>query len=353
MTRLSLAEAQARGAAVLRAAGAGAAMAESTARALVLAEAQGLASHGLSRVAQYATHLRNGRVDGSAKARLQRRRGGAILVDAGGGLAFPACELALREAEAAAREHGLAFAGVVRSHHAGVLADHLRPVAAAGMVGLAFTSSPAAMPAAGGRHAVFGTNPVAAVFPRRPLAALPGGGRDPLIIDLSLSEVARGKLLVAAQAGRPIPEGWALDAEGRPTTDARAGLAGSMLPIGSSTGTKGAMLALVVELLASALIGANFGFEASSFFVDEGNRPGLGQAFLVIDPDALAGRELYLERVEVLVAEMLSDEGVRLPGARREALRRRAASEGIEVDEALLAAWAASAHDDPGIGITK
>ena len=118
--------------------------------------------------------------------------------------------------------------------------------------------------------------------------------------------------MVAARKGEPIPLGWALDRDGRPTTDAKAALDGSMLPMG---GTKGAMLALVVELLACALTGAAFGFEADSFFVDEGNRPRLGQAFLVIDPDALAGRGVYLERVETLVATMLEDPGVRLPGA--------------------------------------
>ncbi len=318
-------------AAQLQRAGAGAAMAESAARALVLAEAQGLGSHGLSRVAQYATHLRNGRVDGSAVPRLLRRRGGALVVDAGAGLAFGACELAMSQAVAAAREHGIALAGVVRSHHGGVLVDHLRSAAEAGMVGLGFTNSPAAMPAAGGRHPVFGTNPVAAIFPRE--------HADPLLIDLSLSEVARGKVMVAAQAGRPIPTGWALDAQGRPTTDASAALEGSMLPMGAATSPKGAMLALVVELLVTALIGANFGFEASSFFVDEGNRPGLGQLFVVIDPGALAGQAQYLGRVEVLVAEMLRDDGVRLPGARREALRRQAEREGVEVPEALWQAW--------------
>jgi (2R)-3-sulfolactate dehydrogenase (NADP+) len=144
--------------------------------------------------------------------------------------------------------------------------------------------------------------------------------------------------MVAAKEGRPIPLGWALDAEGQSTTDARAALTGSMLPIGAATSSKGAMLALMVELLVTALIGASYGFEASSFFVDEGNRPGIGQAFIVIDPGALAGRS-YLDRVEVLVAEMLKDEGVRLPGARREALRRRAEVEGIEVPDALLAQW--------------
>lgn len=329
--KLALAEARSIVAGVLARAGASEAMAESTARALVLAESQGLGSHGLSRVAQYATHLGNGRVDGAARPAVIRRRGGAILVDAAHGLAFPACELAVREAISAAREHGVAFAGVSRSHHCGVLVDHLRPIAAAGLVGLGFANSPAAMPAAGGRHAIFGTNPVAAVFPRR--------GADPLMIDLSLSEVARGKVMVAAKEGRPIPSGWALDAEGRPTTDAKAALEGSMLPIGAVSSPKGAMLALVVELLVTALIGGHYGFEASSFFVDEGNRPGIGQAFVAIDPGALAGGDAYVDRVEVLVAEMLKDEGVRLPGARREALRRRAETEGIEVPDPLVARW--------------
>ena len=322
-------EAQALASAALQAAGANAAMAAAAAQALVLAEAQGLASHGLSRVPQYAVHLRNGRANGQAEPVLLRRRGAALVVDAGGGLAFGACALAVREAIATARELGVGFAGVVHSHHCGVLVDHLRPAVAAGMVGLAFGNSPAAMPAAGGKRPLFGTNPVAAAFPR--------AAHDPLLIDLSLSEVARGKLMVAAKEGRTIPLGWALDAQGQPTTDPQAGLAGSMLPIGAASSPKGAMLALVVELLATAVIGAQFGFEASSFFVDEGNQPGIGQAFLVIDPGALAGTDAYFARIEVLVAEMLIDDGVRLAGARRLALERQAAAQGLHIPETLLA----------------
>ena len=327
----------------LQAAGASASMAESTALALVLAEAQGMGSHGLSRVSQYATHLRNGRVDGTAVARVVKTKGASLLVDAAHGLAFPACELAVREAVRVASEQGICIAGVVNSHHCGVVVDHLRPAAAAGLVGLGFSNSPAAMPAAGGRHAVFGTNPVAAVFPRRADAKAAGGAVDPLLIDLSLSEVARGKVMVAAKKGEPIPLGWALDAAGQPTTDAQAALGGSMLPLGAATSPKGAMLALVVELLVTALIGARFGFEATSFFVDEGNQPGLGQLFILIDPDALAGAAAYFDRIEVLVSEMSVDDGVRLPGERREALRRRAQSDGIEVADNVLAAWAKSA----------
>ena len=305
-------------------AGANEVMAASTARALVAAEAQGLSSHGMGRIPQYALHLRNGRADGSAVPTIAKARGATLLVDAKSGLAFPACALAISEAVRLARDCGVAFAGVTNSHHFGVAAFHLVPVAASGMVGLAFGNSPAAMPAAGGKRPLFGTNPIAAIFPRR--------GQAPLSVDLSLSEAARGKVMVAARKGQAIPTGWALDREGRPTTDAKAALNGSMLPMG---GTKGAMLALVVELLACALTGAAFGYEADSFFVDEGNRPRLGQAFLVIDPDALAGRGAYLDRVEALVAEILDDPGVRLPGYRRDALAAASAREGIDIAQGL------------------
>jgi (2R)-3-sulfolactate dehydrogenase (NADP+) len=324
MPTLTIAELRELAARALAKAGASEAMATTTAAALVDAEAQGLSSHGLARVAQYATHLRNGRADGAATAAVANERGGALLVDARCGLAFLACALAVDEGIRRARQYGVAFAGVTNSHHFGVAAWHLQPVAAAGMVGLAFGNSPAAMPAAGGRRALFGTNPIAAVFPRR--------DRLPLTIDLSLSEVARGKVMVAAKEGRPIPLGWALDERGQPTTDANAALRGSMLAMG---GTKGAMLALVVELLVTALTGAAQGFEASSFFVDEGNRPRLGQAFVVVDPAALAGSDAYFDRVETLVAAMLEDDGVRLPGERRAKLASRAATEGVAISDAL------------------
>ena len=326
MATWSIAELEALATRALERAGAGTAMAQATARALVDADSQGLASHGVARVGQYAKHLANGRADGAAIARVVRSKGGAALIDAGCGLAFPACALAVAEAMRRAREFGVAYSGVTNSHHFGVAAYHLMPVARAGMVGLAMGNSPSAMPAAGGRHPIFGTNPIAAVFPRRAAA--------PLVVDLSLSEVARGKLMVAAKEGRAIPLGWALDRDGRPTTDPKAGLEGSMLPSG---GNKGAMLALVVELLVTALTGAAFGAEASSFFVDEGNRPRIGQAFLVIDPDALAGADVDAERVEALVGEMLSDPGVRLPGARRDALAAKAAGAGLEIPDSLAA----------------
>lgn len=307
-------------------AGASTAMAAATVRALLYAEARGLASHGLSRVPQYSTHLGNGRVNGAAVPAVVNAKAATCLIDAQEGLAFPACELAIAEAIARAASAGACFAGVTNSHHFGAAGYHLEAVAAAGMVGLAFGNSPAAMPAWGGKRGIFGTNPIAAAFPRE--------HQPPLMIDLSLSEVARGKLMIAAKKGEAIPLGWALDKDGKPTTDPKAGLEGTMLPAG---GVKGAMLALIVELLCCALTGAAFGFEADSFFVDAGNRPRIGQAFLVIDPDGLAGRAMFFSRIETLVAAMLAEEGVRLPGYRRAALAADAADGGMEVPAALLA----------------
>lgn len=325
MARVRLEELEALARSALARAGASPAMAGATAAALVQAEAQGLSGHGVSRVPQYAAHLRNGRADGAAVPRVVSERGAAALVDAGCGLAFPACALAAEEAVRRARAHGVAFVGVTNSHHSGASALHLAPIAAAGLIGLMFTNSPAAMPAWGGKTPLFGTNPIAAVFPRR--------GGDPVVVDLSLSEVARGKIMVAAKAGKPIPPGWALDRDGNPTTDAAAALEGSMLPAG---GVKGAMLALVVELLCCAVTGARFGFEADSFFVDAGNRPRIGQAFLALDPGPLAGEATYHERLETLLAAMLADPGVRIPGARRLALAAAAAADGVDVPDALL-----------------
>lgn len=301
-------------------AGASPDQAQATAQALVAAEASGLPSHGLSRVSMYVSHLLAGRVVGDAVPVIKNERAGAVLIDAENGFAFPACRMAIEQAIGRARQHGIAIAAVTNSHHFGMASYHLDPVAEAGMVGIACGNSPAAMPAAGGKRAIFGTNPIAAIFPR--------SGHPAVSVDLSLSEVARGKLMVAAAKGESIPLGWALDQDGNPTTDPQKGLEGSMLAIG---GTKGAMLALVVELLVTSLTGAHFGAEADTFFKPEGNQPRLGQVFIVIDPGALGGQGVYSERVEALVSAMMADEGVRLPGQRRIQLLAAAQQAGVEV----------------------
>ena len=321
--RLSVDEATALATRALKRSGASKAAAQAAAQALVAAEMEGLSGHGLSRVPLYCQHLREGRADGKAKPKVVKKKGGACLVDANGGLAFLASALAVKEAVKRAQRYGVAFAGVTNSHHFGAAAYHLAPVAAAGLVGFALTNSPAAINAWGGKKALYGTNPIAAIFPRR--------GADPIVVDLSLTEVARGKIMLYAKEGRPIPLGWAVDKDGNPTTDAKAALTGSLTAIG---GVKGATLALMVEVLTVAVTGAAFSFENDSFF-EPGNKPRIGHAILALDPGALTGTDSYYQRLEAMVAKMLADEGVRLPGTRRQQASTRARAEGLDVPDAL------------------
>jgi len=314
------------GCTALERAGAHTAMAQAAARHLVQAEAQGLPTHGMSRVPFYCSMLRNGRADGAAHPAMVSDRAAACLIDNRDGLPYVSVEWAVGEVIQRARRNGIAFAGIRNSSHVGVLGIHLLAVAEAGLVSFAFTNSPAAIPPWGGKKALFGTNPVAAAFPRR--------NADPIVIDLALTTVVRGRIMTAMRKGERIPEGWALDRHGKPTTDPKEAIEhGSLFPIG---GSKGAMLALMFELICASLTGAAIGPEADSFFSEQGNKPRIGQAFIAIDPGALAGLDKFAERVETVVSTMLSDPEVRLPGARRFA-SERAAKAGIEVPDDLLA----------------
>lgn len=297
--------------------------AASVAKALVAAEVDGQKGHGLSRLSSYAAQSASGKVNGQATPRIVARAGAAVRVDAAGGFAFPALDLARHELAVMAPETGVVAAGVFRSHHFGQAGYHVEKLAERGLIGVVFGNSPKAIAPWGGNRGVFGTNPIAFASPRR--------AEPPLVIDLSLSKVARGKVMTAAEDGDAIPEGWALDAEGRPTTDPDAALAGTMLPMGDA---KGAALVLMVEILSAALTNANFGFEASSFFSPEGPPPGVGQLLIGFEPETFAAG-CYFDRLEALLAAVLDQPGTRLPGQRRLQNRELARQRGIEVSSKL------------------
>ena len=304
--------------------GASAAQAEPTARALVSAEADGQAGHGLSRVPSYAAQLRSGKVAARAEPRLERLSPAAVRIDAAHGFAYPALELAAEALAASAKRQAVAVAAVRRSHHFGQAGAHVERLAEQGFVALLFGNSPKAMAFHGGRAQRTGTNPLA--------FAAPVEGRPPLVVDLALSTVARGRIVAAQKAGRAIPQGWAVDAAGEPTTDPAAALEGALLPLG---GAKGAALALMVEVLAAALTGGAFGWEASSVLEGEGSAPDLGQTLLALDPGALSGGG-FGARMSALAAAVAED-GARLPGDRRLELRELARARGIAAPEALHA----------------
>ena len=290
--------------------------ARAVAEMLVAAEADGQAGHGVRRLAAYAAQARAGKVDGFAVPHTRKVCPAVLATDACSGFAAPALAAAVAAAAALAREQGIAAAGIFRSHHSGRLGRWTEMLAARGVVGIAFSNSPPAMAAWGGRRPLLGTNPISFAAPR--------AGKDALVADLSLSRMARGKMMAAAQQGLPIPAGMALDAAGDPTTDAESALAGSLLPMGEA---KGYALALLVEILCAPLAGGNCSFASSSFFNAEGAPPHIGQFLVAVAPH----RPDFGERLAALLREVENEPGVRLPGAGLPARRARAAERGVEI----------------------
>ncbi len=313
----------------LTAAGATAANAASVARSTRLAEQDGIRSHGLLYVPIYASHLRSGKVDGAAVPTVSQPRPGAVTVDAATGFAHPAIDAGWDAFMQAVRDNGVAVLTVSNSYNCGVLGHHAERIAMHGFLGLCTTHAPASIAPPGGRRPVIGTNPFAVAVPD-------GKGAAAFVIDQSASAIAKSEILLRAREGRAIEPGWAIDSEGRPTTDAKEALDGAMLPAG---GYKGFGAGLMVELLASCLSGAVLSKDASAFSGDAGGPPRTGQCFIAFDPAAFSGH--FQSQVEALMAAINVQEGARLPGSRRAEARRMTQRDGVSVDASLLSRIAA------------
>jgi (2R)-3-sulfolactate dehydrogenase (NADP+) len=313
-------------------------VASSVARALVAAEAEGQAGHGFSRVADYIGQVRTGKIQASAIPVTSKTAPAALRTHAGHGFAYPALDQAIDEGCALAVEMGVSSVAVAHSHHCGALSVQVRRIAERGMVGLMMANAPAAIAPWGASTPLYGTNPIAFAAPR--------AGGEPMVIDLSLSRVARGKVMHAYKIGSAIPEGWALAPDGSATTDPAQGLAGTMVPIGEAKGTS---LALMVEIFAALLTGAAMSRQASSFFTAEGPPPRVGQYLIALKPHEQSG---FSERLEELLATISHLEGARLPGERRAASIKTAQEHGLEVPlhyvEQVQALAGVSARGDGG-----
>lgn len=326
MPAVSLVEAQTLGEKILMAHSVGQRNATLTIASLLRAEMEGLPSHGFSRIPYYAAQSAAGKVDGHAVPLVERPRPGVVTVDARCGFAFSAFADGLPVAARAAKESGVALLAVRNSHHAGVLGFPVADLAEQGLVAMGFANSPASLAPYGGKKVTFGTNPLAMACPRK--------DAPPLVIDLSMGLLARGKILQAAKKGELIPEGAAVDAQGNPTRDPAKAFDGALLPFG---GPKGYALALMVEIMSAALTGASLAIEASSLFTPDGPAPRLGQSFLIMDPAATAGAS-FVDRVEQLLTFITDQPGTRLPGDRRIGLSQQARqSNSINLSDDLLA----------------
>lgn len=306
----------------LLASGASERQARSTAIALVSAEAEGQVGHGFSRLSDYAAQVKSGKVNGTAEPECKKNGDASFLIDAQNGFAYPALDLAIEEGTVAAKTLGCATMAIARSHHCGALSVQVEKIAKEGLVGIMVANAPAAIAPWGSNVPLFGTNPIAFAAPRADGA--------PLVIDLSLSKVARGKVMHAKKSGQPIPEGWALDGAGNPTTDPEAALGGSMVPIGEAKGTA---LALMVEILAATLTGASPSAQMSSFFTADGPSPDAGQFLMAIRP---ADSNQFAAGLSALLSGIEALEGARLPGTRRIAALSEAKEKGIPVPRQYL-----------------
>ncbi|WP_323775837.1 Ldh family oxidoreductase [Leisingera sp.] len=302
---------------------------EANARPLAVAtaatEADGVASHGLAYIPIYAEHVQCGKVDGQAVPALARPRPGVVAVDAATGFAHSAIDLGFEALRPAAREQGAAVLAVRNSYNCGVLGYHTARLARAGLVGLGFTNAPASIAPSGGARPVVGTNPFS--------VAVPGEDGEPeLLIDQSASSIAKSEVMKHAREGKAIPLGWALDADGNPTTDPDAGLKGSMAPSG---GYKGVGVALLTEIMAAALTGATLGINASPFSGTAGGPPKTGQMFIAIDPVATSNDSFRSGMVGIVEA-VRAQTGAHLPGDGRRGKRLKARTDGVAVSVATL-----------------
>ena len=305
---------------------------------LVTADLQGVHSHGVLRVPEYADRLLDGKIDPRGRPRVAREAAAAILVDGGNSMGQIGATFAMRRAIERARTTNVAVAAVRGSNHCGAMAYYARLALAEDMIGLATTNALPTMAPWGAIDKILGINPLA--------VAIPAAEERPVVMDAAFSHSAHGKIRVYQQKGLPIPEGWAFDAEGRPTTEAAAALGGLLQPVG---GYKGTGFALVMGILSAVLSGASYGTELGT--LADGARPGQdGHLFCAIRIAAFEEPSHFKRRIDQIVRDVHGSrrpaavDRVWVPGELEAEAERRYRREGIPLNDATLDALAATAR---------
>ncbi len=292
--------------------------------AILDTELSGLEGHGFYWLQYYCEHVKSGKVDGKARPTVKKLSPVAFVVEANRGFAHPAIEMGFAKLMPAARKNGIAALGVQASYNSATLGFHTGYLAKHGLLAFGFTNSTPAIAPVGGRKPVIGTNPLSFAVPGKP-------GKIAFLIDQSSSATAWTSVKRAADEGRPIPLGWALDSAGKPTTNPQEGLAGSMAPAG---GYKGFGQGLIVEVMCAALTGSFRGPQMGSFMANDNKPIGCGQFFIAIEPTMFSGGA-FAKQVTALAKSITAQEGARLPNARRTETARRLSKEGLPISQAL------------------
>jgi len=296
---------------------------------LVEANLRGHPSHGVIRVPKWADGLKTGAINAHCAPSIIKETPSAAWMDGDLGLGPVVASIASKLAAQKAREAGIGLVSVCRASHIAMLQYYTEALASEGLIGAVMTNTESGVAPYGGVDKILGTNPLSIAVP----------GRDgPIVLDMSTSHVARGKIVVAKSRGEEIPAGWAIDNEGRPTKDPDAALAGALLPVG---GAKGSGLAIMVDLLAGALAGGAVGRKVrGTFHMDR--EATKGDLFLAIDPEAFCGLEVFLDRVEDLQSDIRSSRvapgfnRILLPGEFEMECRQRYLHEGVPITTDLL-----------------
>jgi ureidoglycolate dehydrogenase (NAD+) len=302
------------------------------AKSLVEADLRGVSSHGALRIPTYAARVQHGVVTTDGPLELIADHGATAVIDGRHTLGQIPGTRAMELAIAKAEEYGVGCVGVCHSHHYGTAAYYAQMAAAKGMVGMSMTNTAPLMPPLGGLKKVVGTNPISIAVPSR--------RHFDVVLDMATSTVAHGKLQIAAKEGKPIPLGWATDAQGNPTTDAKAAIDGGFLsPVG---GPKGFGLAVIIDLLCGPLVGSACGdklMPAARFFSAPQN---CGNLFLAIRISAFRDLDTFLEEVDAYIDFIKSCptndtvDGVYMPGELEALRREQRLCSGIPLPEAVV-----------------
>ena len=317
---------------VLRAVGLPEADAATVAWALIQANLEGVDTHGVSRLGLYARRVRAGLANPRPMLRWSRPAPGIQTLDADNALGPVAAVAAMDAAISLAREQGIGMVTVAHTNHAAALSAYVERAAEAGCIAMMVANTPKAMPPWGGREAFLGTNPLA-------FAAPADAEQPPVVVDMATTVVARGNIIMAARQGQAIPADWAIDAEGQPTTDAQAALAGAVLPM---AGAKGFALALMVEILSAIISGAAWGPHVRSPYEDAHEPTDSGLWVMAFNVAALMPEPLYAQRMSELLDAVRASpaapgQQIRIPGERRAQIRQERLASGIPLDAATRA----------------
>ncbi|HEY2172923.1 MAG TPA: Ldh family oxidoreductase [Mycobacteriales bacterium] len=316
---------------LLQAAGLDPATADLVADSLSDAEARGIGSHGVQRTRIYVQRLRAGLLDATAVPRIVKETPSSVLLDARNAIGHVGARAGIDLAIARAETGAVCAVGVRNSNHCGTLAFYLRRATERSLVALAMSNAPPTMAYHGGRTRAVGTNPLA--------IGIPSDGGPPLILDMATSATARGKIILADQLAQPIPPGWAVDVEGRPTTDTQAALRGAVLPF---AGPKGSGLAMMIELLCGGLMAGVTGALVGDMYDDWSRPQQVSHLFIAIDPDSFLGRTKFLAHVKLFTEQvhgLPAAEGftrVSVPGEIEDAARSVSEQEGVMISETVI-----------------